>query len=250
MAATYEPMALSRSFPKIAVVCGAETELGQVLLRELLLSSEVEKVHFIARSDPEILSKFRLHHLRKVTGHIVSYDKIDLALSKIKEADLAFCCLGTERHAYETIGHTKFQMLNYDAPARFVSKMFELGVLYVSMLSHSKAEIASSSEMYKLRGELEDYVRKLRRDAADFSPYITMFKVSGMASTSRKTDKKEVAKAMKIDAMHKSCRGANPSCKKKRAKYEELFFSDVDKLLEDAKNVDEYDHRNRYWEDY
>lgn len=243
-------MALSRSFPKIAVVCGAETDLGQVLLRELLHSSEIDKVHAIAGSDPAILAKLSRPVLRKVRVHIVAYDRLTRALDKIPEADVAFCCLGTDKHAYEKIGSTKFHMLNYEAPFRFVEKMFELGVLHVAMLSHPKADRGSSSDMYKLRGKLEEYIRSLRRDAADFSPFISMFKVSGMTSGSstRKDDLKEVAKAMRIDALQKSCRSTNPTCKKMRSKYEELDSTDVYNILAEARHADD-EHRTRFWED-
>lgn len=249
MTSNYEPIALSRSFPKIAVVCGAETTLGQALLRELLLSSEVDKVHFIARSDPEILSQFRRTYLRKVRAHIVSYDNIDRALASIPEADVAFCCIGTDRHAYETIGRTKFQTINYHAPVKFVARMFEIGVLTVSVLSHPKADASSSSQMSMLRGQLEQYTRNLRREAAEFSPYVTIFKISGMTSNPRKSDVRDVAKAMRIDAMEMSARKPNTASNSRRGRYEEFDFTDVDQILEEARHDHDYNHRNRYWED-
>eukprot|EP00177_Eucheuma_denticulatum_P006778 GFKZ01012321.1.p1 GENE.GFKZ01012321.1~~GFKZ01012321.1.p1 ORF type:complete len:260 (-),score=33.34 GFKZ01012321.1:388-1167(-) len=241
----YQPLSLSRAFPKIAVVCGAHTELGQQVLLELLNSPEIEKVHAIASKDIPILDRLSRSTLRKATVHILSFDHLRHVLNKIPEADIAFCALGTERGAQNSIGMSKFRLLNVDAPSRFVRGMFELGVLYVAVLSHANADKGSKSELYHARGELEGYVRRLRKEAAEFSPFISMFKVSNMgahrASSSKRSSRREdslryheVATAMRIDALQKSAR-RRLSDKTKRSKYEELDSTDVLRLNREAR---------------
>lgn len=244
MSSVYESLSVSRTFPKIAVVCGASTELGQSLLLELVHCVEIDKVHAVANSDIPVLNRLTSSLLRKVRVHLFTFDDLDRTLKKIPECDVAFCCLSTEKHAYESMGRTRFRTYNYVAPKIFVRRMFELGVLYISLLSHAKADASSSTELYRLRGELEKSVRQLRREAADFSPFISMFKVANMvsrASSSRSREKlhsdtleyREIARAMRMDAMQKSIR-RKVNATKKRLKYEEIYVADVDRLVKEA----------------
>lgn len=103
--------------------------------------------------------------------------------------------------------------------------------------------------MHMLRGQLEDNIRSLRREAAEFSPFVTIFRVSGMTSSSRKSDIRDVAKAMRIDAMHMSARKPTTASDSRRGRYEEFDFTDVDQILKQARHDNDYHHGNRYWED-
>lgn len=248
----YESLSVSRTFPKIALVCGAQTELGQSLLQELVHSSEIDKIHALTNADIPLLNTLSSPLLRKVRVHHFTFETLDHILKKIPECDIAFCCLSTEKHAYKSMGRTRFHSYNFSAPKTYIRRMFELGVLYIAVLSHAKAESESSTELYHLRGELEAYARKLRREAADFSPFISVFKVAGMitrassAYSAKSRDKlqtdtleyREIARAMRMDASQKSMRRKSNSSKK-RSKYEEIYVADVDRLVAEASREDE-----------
>lgn len=234
-----------RSFPKIAVLCGAHTDLGLQVLIELLHSPEIDMVHAIASKEPSSLRRYSRTLGRKIKLHIYTSDKISLAFNKIPEADVAFCALGTERGAQNSIGMTRFRTQNYEAPSKFVRAMFELGVLYVGVLSHANANRDGKSELYRMRGELESSIKKLRKEAGEFSPCISLFKVENMVShLSSSSSKKsrhaedvefaEVATAMRVDAVRKSTR-KKLSDPKKRVKHEELDFQDIIDLALSAK---------------
>lgn len=249
MSSSYHVLPLSRSFPKIAVVCGAHTKLGQQILHELLYSSEIEKVYAIASTDIDIMSRVDRSVARKASVLITPLDGLRRAISRIPEADVAFCALGTERHTQNTIGMKRFQQNNFEGPRVFVKGMFKLGVLYIAVLSHVYADKKSRSELFKVRGELEDYVRDLRKEAAEYSPFISMFKVASMvgqndgASSSsghrlRRQDDtvefNELATAMKVDALTKSATRRSSDPIKKR-KYKEYYVSEIRRLNGEGK---------------
>lgn len=230
-------------FPKIVALCGAHTALGQNLLRDLLHSEEVEKVHALAVQDIPLLDHLPSKVLRKSRVTIVKPDRVDKAMSRIAECDIAFCVLTTERHASSSMSTSSFHTINYSIPTAFVRRMFALGVLHLSLLSHVNADADSRSEFYSRKAELETYTKNLRRDAAEFSPIVSIFKMPThlMASSiqsastivrSSSRDRKsmdrrhrennppvkieDVAVAMQIDAFDKANCKPPPSSRRKK----------------------------------
>lgn len=231
------------TFPKIAVICGAHTSVGQYLLRDLLQAPEIAKVHALATEEIPIVKRLPSSLLRKARVHLCSFDNLDRAFTRIPEADLGYCCAATDRHAYEKIGMERFKHINLSGPVQFIEKMFELGVLHFSVLSHVNADSDSRSEFNRTKGKVEDYLRRTRKEAGLFSPYISLFKVptpvSSSSSSSRSADVvdvKSMVKAMQIDSLAKSERKKPPGSKKERVRYEEYFPKDVDYLLREARN--------------
>lgn len=231
------------------MVCGAHTEFGQYILRELLYSSEIERVYAIASRKIDSMLPADRSVARKANILITPMDNLRVTLAKIPEADLAFCALGTERGAQNRIGITRFRTYNVDGPRRFVRGMFKLGVLYIAVLSHVKADKDEKSELFRARGELEEHVKAWRREAGDFSPFISIFKVSNMVgqyggalSSSGHRSKRqddtlefqELATAMKFDALTKSARRrlSDPT---KRRKYEEYDVPEIRRLSREDK---------------
>lgn len=262
MSTSYQPLPLSHSFPKIAVVCGAHTELGQHVLRELIYSAEIEKVYAIASKRIPIMSNFERSVARKATVLTTASDNLRDALDRIPEADLAFCALGTERHAQNTVGMTRFRVYNYEAPCKFVKGMFQLGVLYIAVLSHRDANKDARSELFRARGELQSYIRKLRSEASDFSPFISMFKVSNIVKhhsapssssghSSRRDDTlefNEVATAMKVDALSKSAKRRLSATR--GPKYEEYYVREVLRLSREGRYGRDDDNEDTpFWHD-
>lgn len=241
------------SFPKIVALHGADTALGQLIFRDLLNSTQVDKLHAIALAELDILDQLPRASLRKAQVSITKPGRLDLALGRISECDIAFCVMSTDRHASGTMSKENFSAINYDAPIRFIFRMFELGVLHIAVLSHVNADPDSSSEFYRLKGKLEDSIRKLRREAGDFAPIITFFKMrshvmaplgsSASRAVSRdrrgrETDSKyvvvkELAAAMQIDAFYKGGIKGPPGSRKKKCHFETFDSEDVHRILKE-----------------
>ena len=257
----YQPVYRTPPFPKIAAILGASTDVGQSLLRELLDSPEIEKVHAIATNDIPLLSRLSSSQLRKARVHLVPFQDLDKAFRRISECDIAFCVSISERHAYDQIGHAKFRLINRTGPLRFIDQMFELGVVHFSLLSHYHADSSSRSEFYKNRGEVEDYLRSIRQDAGDYAPYISTFKISTPVSNaistrstrdhlkskvsesdsrSQQIEVKEVARAMEIDAYAKAAASRPPGSRKKRTANEKFYAPDILRMLRSARDESNY----------
>lgn len=240
-------------FPKIVALCGADTALGQNLLHDLLHSEQVEKVHAIAMESIPLLDELSSSTLRKARVTIIKPDRIDKALSRIVECDIAFCVSTTERHGSSSMSSSSFNAINYDIPETFVRKMFELGVMQISMLSHVNADADSRSEFYSQKAELESFTRSFRREAAEFSPIISVFRMpsnvmlpySSSITRSSSRDRnnrdydaavpvKDVAVAMQIDAFEKASRKGPPGSRKKKPSLDTFNPKDVRRILADA----------------
>lgn len=234
-------------FPKIVALCGAHTPLGQTLLRDLLYSHNVDKVYAIATEEIPNLSRLPTSVLTKAIISYTAADRLDLALSRIPECDIAFCVNTTDRHAFDLLGRSTFRAVNFTIPVRFIHKMFELSVLHMSILSYASADLESRSEFCKVKAELELFVRDMRKEAADFSPLISIFRMpsldSGAASRSSSRDRrggrdtphglqvKHVSQAMQIDSFEKANKLRAISSKSKR----ELFEAeDIPRILRDT----------------
>lgn len=167
-------------FPLIVSVLGVDTTLGQALFVDLLHSSRVDKVHAVAFDD------FSLHHtlpaptLRKARVYITSLtkpDRLERQLSRIPECDIAFCVLSSDRRGSTTMSKQAFRAMNYHAPTQFIRRMFALGVLHISLLSHIKADHESASDFLALKADVEKFVRAIRREAGQYSPIISVFRM-------------------------------------------------------------------------
>lgn len=241
------------TFPKIVAVCGADTTLGQNILHDLLHSAQVDKVHAIALDDFALLKQLPSSTLRKARVTITKPDRLEKALARITECDIAFCVMSTERHASSSMPRPTFSAINYGAPVRFIRRMFELGVLHVAVLSHINADSETRSEFYNLKADLEGFVRDFRREAAEFSPIISLFKMpshvmAASASSSRATSRdpkghdmdpsivqvNEVAAAMQIDAFYKANIKGPPGSRRKKCHFEIFDSEDVHRILEEA----------------
>lgn len=241
------------TFPKIVALHGADTSLGQIIFRDLLNSTQVDKLHAIALAEFGLLDQLPRSSLRKAQLTITKPGRLELALGRISECDIAFCVMSTDRHAGGTMSKETFSAINYDAPIRFIFRMFELGVLHIAVLSHVNADPDSSSEFYRFKGKLEDSIRKLRREAGDFAPMVTFFKMRshimapsgssasravsrdrrGREADARHVRVEELAVAMQIDAFYKAGIKGPPGSRKKKCHFEIFDSEDVHRILQE-----------------
>lgn len=164
-------------FPKIVALCGASTALGSQLLDELFHSEQVAQIHAIATDDVPLVKRLDASIIRKGFVTIIDADRPDKALGRIKECDVAYCVMTTDRHASSSMSPAQYRAINYEVPVKFITRMFELGVLHITLLSHTGADKKSRSEFYTLKGELEAFLNKMRKDAGDFAPMATLYRM-------------------------------------------------------------------------
>lgn len=166
------------AFPKIAVVCGAHTELGKLVVRELLRSSDVERVHALASIDPRDEIHIREHEEQKLRLVVDSLEYIeDVLKHAVDEVDVAFCCLGSSKQDYAALGPFEFRKINFDIPRRFVREMFSRSVQRVAVLSHVSADVRSSNEFLKVKGELVHLVKQMQLEGGRYAPGISLLRV-------------------------------------------------------------------------
>lgn len=234
-------------FPKIAAVIGAQTDVGQNLLRDLLHSPEIDYVHAITPTEIPLIENMPRNspELLKARIHITPFDKLERAFKRISECDLAFCCSTTDRHPTQ-IKSSDFRLINYTAPVKFIRQMFELSVLHISILSHADSDEDARSEYCKLKGDMEAFARMLRKEAGEYSPFITVFKPPTLrsGSSSRNSnaydprdtgiDSKDVAKAMQIEAFGKCARHSTDS-REKRSRFGEMYEENILHLVHEMR---------------
>ncbi|CAN8077052.1 unnamed protein product [Agarophyton chilense] len=230
-------------FPKIAVVCGGHTDIGRRLTQNLLQSDEIERVHTIVPEPTLHFDKLAHSLQRKLSLHIAAFGDLDVTLSRIREADYAFCVSVTEKRAYEVVGRTRFRDFNFYGPSQFIRKMFELGVLHISLLSHLNADPKSKSEFFKVRGELEHFADDLAEEAGEYAPYMSIYKIPTPVARSngrptRQILEKDLVIAMQHGAFSKGVLRKGPSCKRRKLQFEELYLDDVANLVREAKQSD------------
>lgn len=177
------------AFPKTAVVCGAHTELGKLVVRELLRSVEVDRVYALASIDPRDDIHIREHELPKLRLVVDSLDYIEHILKRsVDNVDIAFCCLGSSKQDLSTLGHYKFRKLNFDIPRRFVTQMFARGAQRIAILSHVGADVRSSSEFLRVKGELVQFVLQMQLEAGRYGPGVLLLRVPLLLTNLRDTN--------------------------------------------------------------
>lgn len=166
-------------FPKVAVVCGAHTELGKLVLRDLLRSPYVDLVHALAEVDLRDAISAHPANMRKLRLYIDSLDYVDRTLKKyVTDADIAFVTLGSSRDDLSSRGAYAFHKDNFDIPRRFVECMFDLGVQRIALLSADGAySHVRGNEFLRVKGELVDVVTRLQREVGRHAPAVALFRV-------------------------------------------------------------------------
>lgn len=166
-------------FPKIAVVCGAHTELGKLVLRDLLRSPDIDIVHALAEVDPRDGISAHPANMRKLRLYIESLDYVNLTLKRyVSDADIAFVTLGSSRDDLSSRGAYEFHKNNFGVPLRFVEHMFTLGVQRIAVLSATGAESrVRGNEFLHVKGELVDAIVRMQREAGRYAPAVALFRV-------------------------------------------------------------------------
>ncbi|CAN8077060.1 unnamed protein product [Agarophyton chilense] len=184
-ASVLSPTALT-PLPLTAVVCGAHTELGKLVLRELLRCDAVARVHALAEFDPRSHIRLTSAQTAKLVLHVESLEFLERTIaSHIPQCQLAFCTLGAKRKPPNMDAY-KFHNYNVSIPKRFVQEMFRINADRISILCTNKGSSRmSSSTLQRNSPAAADYARYLqveRRESLTQHkiPGVSVFKVSLM----------------------------------------------------------------------
>ena len=139
---------------KTALIIGATGLVGEQCLNELLNSVAYEKV--IALSRTKIISK-----KAKLENIVTDFENLDLIAAQLK-ADDVFCAMGT------TIGKAgskeAFRKIDYEIPLKVAGLAKQNGAKKFILVSSLGADASSSVFYSKVKGELEEALKKMKFD--------------------------------------------------------------------------------------
>lgn len=134
-----------------AVILGATGLVGGTLVRQLVKAEHITEI--IA------LSRRKIHFgFDKVKPVMVDFDHLEASLKGI-EADVLFSCLGTTKKTAGSIEAQRTVDLYYQL--RTAEILSAQGVKHYFLVSSSGANSRSSNPYLKMKGELEEQVKKL-----------------------------------------------------------------------------------------
>ena len=144
-----------------ALVLGASGATGRELVKLLLDDSNFSQVSIFVRTDSKISDK-------KLTIHKIDFAKLEEYKDLIK-GDILFSALGTTKK--EAGGKKEQYLVDYTYQYEFAKMASDNGVTNYSLVSSTGANSNSSFFYPKIKGELEESVKKLNFKKIDiFQP--------------------------------------------------------------------------------
>ena len=144
-----------------ALVIGATGATGREIVKSLLNDNDVEKVTIFVRNLPT------LEH-EKLKTHVIDFNEIEKHKDLIK-GDVLFSALGTTKKAAG--GKKEQYLVDYTYQYEFAKIASENGVGQLSLVSSVGANSKSSFFYPKIKGALEEAVKKLNFKQIDiFQP--------------------------------------------------------------------------------
>ena len=144
-----------------ALVIGGTGATGRELVKSLLNDNDVEKVTIFVRNLPT------LEH-EKLKTHVIDFNEIEKHKDLIK-GEVLFSALGTTKH--EAGGKKEQYLVDYTYQHEFAKIAAENGVENYSLVSSTGANANSLFFYPKIKGALEEAVKKLKFKKIDiFQP--------------------------------------------------------------------------------
>lgn len=135
----------------IAIVIGATGLVGRALLDQLAEAEHIGKIITLTRRPAG-------HFSSKVHNQVVRFDQLEAHASSFA-GDLLFSCLGTTRKQAGSIAAQRTVDLEYQYKAAQLAT--QQGVRHYLLVSSSGANANSSNAYLRMKGELEQRVRRL-----------------------------------------------------------------------------------------
>ena len=143
------------------LVIGANGATGRELVKLLLKDNKVEKVTIFIRNDSVIKHE-------KLKTYVIDFNEIEKHKDLIK-GDVLFSALGTTKK--DAGGKKEQYLVDYTYQYEFAKIASENGVVNYSLVSSVGANSKSSFFYPKIKGELEESVKKLKFKKIDiFQP--------------------------------------------------------------------------------
>ena len=134
-----------------ALVIGATGATGQEIVSQLLEDDSFSSVSIFVRKDPNITHT-------KLKTYVIDFSKVEDYRELIK-GDVLFSCLGTTLRAAGS--KEKQYLVDYTYQYEFAKIASENGVPIYSLVSSTGANEASPFFYPKIKGELEEAIKKL-----------------------------------------------------------------------------------------
>ncbi|BDF93867.1 MULTISPECIES: NAD(P)H-binding protein [Pseudoalteromonas] len=136
---------------KTAIVIGATGLVGSQLVKQLVEHVHISQVITLTRRPAPCKNK-------KVTNHVVDFDHLAQHALLFK-GDVLFSCLGTTKKTAGSI--TAQRKVDFDYQFQVAELAVNMGVTHYLLVSSSGANAHSSNAYLKMKGELENAVKKL-----------------------------------------------------------------------------------------
>lgn len=133
------------------ILVGASGLIGSNLLSELIQSEEISEVLLLVRKSTGISNP-------KVKELILNFDELNTYSSEI-EGDIIYSCLGTTTR--ETPDSKLYRKIDLEYPLNLAKLGMKNGVSQFHIISSLGADPESSNSYLKLKGELEQELKKL-----------------------------------------------------------------------------------------
>ena len=139
---------------KNAIVAGATGLIGEILVRNLLEDNYFTTIYTISRRELVINND-------KLLNYIVDFDQLN-SFDKIKECDIAFCCLGTTMK--KAGSKAAFYQVDYNYVLAFANYAFQLGCKSFFLVSAMGADEKSLFYYNRVKGEIETAIKEVGFD--------------------------------------------------------------------------------------
>lgn len=134
------------------ILIGASGLIGSNLLPRLIASEEISDILLIQRRALKINSD-------KVRQLIINFEDLNKHFSDI-QSDIIFSCLGTTRA--ETPDPNLYRKIDFEYPLNIARCGLKNGISQFHIVSSIGADASSSNSYLKLKGELENELKKLK----------------------------------------------------------------------------------------
>jgi uncharacterized protein YbjT (DUF2867 family) len=137
--------------PYSVILVGSSGLIGSNLLSELIQSEAISEILLLVRRSTDVSSS-------KVKELIVNFEKPNSYSIDI-QADIIYSCLGTTRR--ETPNSSLYRQIDLEYPLNLAKLGQKNGVAQFHIISSLGADAGSSNSYLKLKGELEQELKKL-----------------------------------------------------------------------------------------
>ena len=137
--------------PYSVILVGSSGLIGSNLLSELIQSEAISEILLLVRRSTDVSSS-------KVKELIVNFEKPNSYSIDI-QADIIYSCLGTTKS--ETPNSSLYRQIDLEYPLNLAKLGQKNGVAQFHIISSLGADAGSSNSYLKLKGELEQELKKL-----------------------------------------------------------------------------------------